>query len=513
LFKYNIGRIFTVIKLNPIFAFMHFRKLLSWLVPVIILCGIVGASTSCKKDKILTTGGQVSFSVDTLVFDTVFTQQGSATRSLKIFNKQKEKINISSIRLRRGDKSPYRLNVNGTPGKEIKDVEVAGNDSVWVFAAVTIDPTNENNPFVVDDDLIVSLNGQEFSIPIMAYGQNAYYIRDSTLLTQTWLTDKPYVIMQNALVDEGQTLTIPAGARVYVHRDSRLYVLGTLKINGTQTDSVVFQGDRLDPLVWIGDYIDIPGQWGGIYFFKQSYNNVINYAVFKNGGAPTTFPNAEKSPILGATIQVDPDTVNNGTPKLKITNSVIRSSLGYGILSFTGSVDAENCRIVECGGENIMFFEGGHYKLYDCTIGTYGSQYLSHSDNLSMAILNYYPTSQTEYRSASLTADIKNCIVYGSLENEVYFDKKDDALATISLDHSLVRSTDALPAFISQNAVKLNQDPMFVDYTKGNFHLAEGSPAINAGVTAGTIGTDLDGIIRPNPPATAPAMGCYEFKP
>jgi hypothetical protein len=361
--------------------------------------------------------------------------------------------------------------------------------------------------------LIVSLNGHEFSIPVIAYGQNAYYIRDSTLTTQTWLTDKPYVIMQNALVDEGQTLTIPAGARVYVHRDSRLYVLGTLKIEGTQTDSVVFQGDRLDPLVWIGDYIDIPGQWGGIYFFKQSYGNVINHAVFKNGGAPTNFPNADKTPVLGATIQVDPDTVNNGVPKLKITNSVIRTSLGYGILAFNSSVYAENCRIVECGGENVMFFEGGKYNLYDCTIGTYGSQYLSHTENLSMAILNYYPISQTDYRSANLTADIKNCIIYGSLENEVYFDKKNDAAATVSIGNCLLKSKDPIPAFISQNANKVNQDPLFADYSKGDFHLTEASPAVNAGVAAGTINTDLDGITRPNPPATAPAIGCYEFKP
>src|SRR5690349_14934908 len=118
---------------------MHLKKVLSWLLPVVILSGIVSLSSSCKKEKILTSGGQVSFSLDTLVFDTVFTAQGSATRSVKIYNKQKEQINISSIRLKKGDKSAYRLNVNGTPGTEIKDIDVAGNDSVWVFAAVTID--------------------------------------------------------------------------------------------------------------------------------------------------------------------------------------------------------------------------------------------------------------------------------------------------------------------------------------------------------------------------------------
>src|SRR6218665_2367931 len=94
LFKYNIGCIFTVIYLISCSAFMQFKKLLTRILPVVIVLGILLGAASCKKNKILTCGGQVSFSLDTLVFDTVFTQQGSATRSLKIFNKQKDRINI-----------------------------------------------------------------------------------------------------------------------------------------------------------------------------------------------------------------------------------------------------------------------------------------------------------------------------------------------------------------------------------------------------------------------------------
>jgi hypothetical protein len=95
----------------------------------------------------------------------------------------------------------------------------------------------------------------------------------------------------------------------------------------------------------------------------------------------------------------------------------------------------------------------------------------------------------------------------------VYFDKKNDASATVSISNCLLRSKDPIPGFISQNANKVNQDPLFADYSKGDFHVTEASPAVNAGVAAGTLNTDLDGIIRPNPPATAPAIGCYEFKP
>lgn len=482
---------------------MQLKRLRRWLVPVAALLLVIAFSTSCRKEKFLTSGGEIAFSTDTLTFDTVFTTQGSATRSIRIYNKQKEKVKLSSIRLRRGAQSPYRLNVNGEPGKEVRDVEIAGNDSLWVFAAVTIDPTNENNPFVVDDDLVVTLNGQDFSMPIMAWGQNAHYIIDSVLTTQTWLTDKPYVIVHNALVKEGNTLTIPAGVRVYMHRDSRLYVAGTLRINGTATDSVTFLGDRLDPLVWIGDYIDIPGQWGGIYFFQQSYGNVISHAVIKNGGAPTPFGNGQAQ---GASIQVDPDTVKNGVSKLTITNSIIHSSLGFGILAYNSSVRVENCRITECGGENIMFFEGGDYKLYHCTIATYGSSYLSHTENLSMAVLNYRPTGQTTYTSAPLSADIRNCIVYGSLNDEVFFDAKSNSPAAVQLNNCLLKSGEPIPAFVTGNNNKINQDPLFVDYSKVNYHLQPGSPAKGAGQNIPGITTDLEGKLRGNPPS----MGCYE---
>lgn len=484
---------------------MHIKRLFNWLLPLSLLAVVV-FTPSCRKEKFLTTGGQVSFSVDTLMFDTVFTAQGSATRNVKIFNNQKDKIKITSIRMRKGANSPYRLNVNGTAGTEIRDVEIAGNDSAWIFAAVTIDPTDENTPFVTSDELVVTLNGNEFSIPFIAYGQNAYYIVDSTLKTQTWLTDKPYVIIRNALVDQGETLTIPAGARIYVHKDSRLFVSGTLKINGTQSDSVVFQGDRLDPLVWIGDYIDIPGQWGGLYFTQESYGNEINYAVFKNGGTATKIGTTN---IGGATIQVNQDTVGGPVPKLKITNSVVRSSQGYGILAYGASIVAENCRIVECGGENVMLFEGGNYKFYDCTIGTFGSQYLSHTDNISMAILNYTPTSQTTYNSAPLNAEVKNCIVYGSLENEIVCDRKTDHPANITIQNCLLKVTDGIPGFVSAANNILNQDPLYKDFSKDDYHLKDGSPARNNGIQAGTINTDLDGKPRANPPS----IGCFEYQP
>lgn len=464
------------------------------------------AFASCKKTILLTQGGQLKFSVDTLMFDTVFTTRGSATFSVKIYNPQNEKVIISSVKMRNGENSYFRLNINGKAGTQIDEIELAGNDSIWVFAAVTIDPTDENTPFLTQDQLVATLNGKEFSIPFIAYGQNAHYIDGELLGTQTLLTDKPYCIINNAWVDAGAVLTIPAGARLYFHQQSRLFVAGTLKVNGTLESPVTFLGDRIDPKVWIGDYIDLPGQWGGLYFFSSSSNNSINYAVIKNGGASTIYPDGNDSRVLAATIQVDSGQTTSTIPKLRLTNTVIHSSAGYGIVAFQSHVYAENCRITQCGAENIMFFQGGKYRIFNSTIATEGTRFLDHSKTVTMAMLNYLPISQNEYRSAALDAEVKNCIVHGSLVNEVYFDKVNDHAAEVKIGFSMLKTNEPIPAFVATNNILLNQDPMFVDSAKTDYHLLDGSPARHAGTVVGELTKDLDGITRNNPPS----IGCYE---
>lgn len=482
------------------------QKSLSLISLTCIIILITWMFPSCKKDTYITTGGKIVFSVDTFMFDTVFTAQGSSTRELLIYNKENASVNLSSIRLQNGSKSSFYFNINGTTGYEVKDVEIGANDSLWVFLGVHIDPTDEDAPFIVEDKLIATLNGNEFVLPIIAFGQNAYYVVDSVLQTQTWKTDKPYVIVHSALVDEDQTLTLPAGVRVYMHADSRLFVMGTLKINGNKTDSVIFQGDRLDRLIYAGDYFAVPGEWGGLYFFKQSYNNEINYAIFKDGGAATKV--GEQS-TLAATIQVDEDTVRNNVPKLKITNSIIKNSQGYGIVAFKSTVNAENCLIVECGAENVALLQGGDYKFYDCTIATYGYNYLNHSESFVFAASNFLSLGPGKYQSSPLKAEIKNCIIYGSLDNEFLCSAVDDHSAEVNVSHSLIKHNEPFPDFVHHSDLIMNQSPEFKNREEWDYLLSENSPAINKGIQVGSISTDLNGVVRNNPPS----IGCYEYQP
>ncbi len=470
----------------------------------ILLCTVLLAvfATGCRKEKFLDAGGELRFSVDTLTFDTVFTSLGSFTAWVKIYNPQNQPVNISSIRLEGGDGSQFNINVNGKKGNVVQDIEIAAKDSIYVFATVNIDPTDENNPFVVQDKLIATLNGRQYTIPFIAFGQNAYYIVNETITTsQTWKTDKPYVIIKNAAIDVGVTLTIPAGCRIYVHGDSRLFVLGTLKVKGTKQDSVIFQGDRLDRKYFGNE--GYPGEWGGIYFNYTSHDNEIDYAIIKNVGGSTRLNDLSFTP---AAIQLNIDTVDDGKPQLLLTNSIIENSIGHGILAFSSTLIARNCLINTCGAQCLAVFQGGGYYLDNCTIVTYGTNKVSHIDNPVMALLNYFDQGNNTYIAGPLVVEMRNSVVWGSLETEFFAKGVEGAEFNVTLENCLVKNKDGMPAGIKATDCKVNEDPRFKDYAGWNYRPGEGSPLINAGKDIGLL-TDLDGKARD----TQPDIGCYEY--
>ncbi len=465
-------------------------------------------SSSCRKEQLLQGGGELRFSTDTLSFDTVFTSLGSATLGIKIFNPQDQKVNISSVRLAGGAASPFRLNVDGKAG-EGKDLEIAANDSIYVFATVKVDPNDANSPFIVEDRLVATLNGRDFSIPLLAYGQNAHYIRDSVLQSDTWKTDKPYVIFGYAVVDSGATLNIPHGCRIYMHQNARMFVVGTLVADGTRTDSIIFQGDRLDRSYF--GYEGYPGEWGGIYFAPRSQNNVLRHVILANCGN-----GAQGAPP--AAIQVAPDSLPGRTaPQLTLDRVTIQNSAGYGLLAFGGNVTARNCLIHSCAASALALVQGGNYELDNCTIATYGNVKISHTDNPAAVILNFFYFSQTQPPIVSqLQCTLRNCVVAGSLTNEFVADSLETAPATLNLYNCLLKAEpQKIRPWLAQSSVRYTLadgtlDPQFTDVAKMNYRPKPGSPLIDAGTTLNAPSIDLDD--KPRPSGTAPDIGCYEVQ-
>ncbi len=464
----------------------------------LLCCGLF----SCKKDATTTSNTALRFSTDTLTFDTVFTETGSFTLSFKIFNPSSSAITLSSVRMGGGAVSPFRINVDGVPGPEVTNVEIAAEDSAFVFATVRINPDTTDAPFVVEDSLLATVNGKQFRLPFMAYGQNAHYVRGELLSTQTWgaADKKPYVIISSALVNPGATLTIAPGTRVYMHADSRLIVQGKLLAEGTVKDSIIFGGDRLDRAYF--GFRGYPGEWGGLYFDSRSNGSRLRHVILQNGGNTALG-------ALPALIQVNVDSVQNGTPQLYLDKVIVQNSIGYGILSFGGSVVANNVLVHSCGANAVALLQGGEYAFSNCTFHLQGTYALRHVDQPAVVALNYFEYAQGQFFDRNLNVVFRNCIIWGTLDNELFLDKRTASAYSATLQNCLLKAKDAANynAATAQTSLLLNKDPQFVSPDKTDFHLQSASPAKAAGTPLTEL--DLQNDLDEAPRAGQWDIGCY----
>ena len=445
---------------------------------------------SCRKDSFITgPDAIVRVTVDTLKYDTVFTQTGSVTQSFKIVNENDKKLRLSSVKLMGGVSSSYSMNVDGTAAQEVTNVDIEANDSVYVFVKMNIDPTIDNLPFIIRDSIQIAYNGNKRLVQLEAWGQNAHFLRGEEIeVDEVWTNDLPYVILDYLLIAENARLTVEKGCRIYLHADAPIVVDGSLVVNGEKdsVDRVYFRGDRLDE-----PYRDFPAAWPGIYFTETSYDNVMSYAVIRNA--------YQSIGVIGPSV--------NANPKLVLNECIIDNSFDAGIIAANSSIDARNCLVSNCG-KNIVLFRGGDYNFTHCTVASISNQFIPHRDPVLQV-------SNTDgLTSFPLNASFRNCIFWGEngiVENEVVADKDDAAAFNVVFEHVLWKvQTQPSNVSIVGNPPINNENPLFdsIDVSKNfyNFRLKDNSPAIDKGVIT-TVGIDLDGNPRP---INLPDLGSYE---
>jgi len=446
---------------------------------ILFLIFIISGLFSCIKDEIITDSNAViEFSVDTVMFDTVFTSIGSTTEHLKIFNNNNKNIVISSLTLAGGNESNFRLNVNGQISNDLKDIEIPANDSIYVFVEVTVDPNGENSPMVIQDSIVFFTNGNLQDVDLVAYGQDFHLFNGEIIQTQTWKNDKPYLVYNSVLVDSVSTLTIEAGTMIHFHYRSSLLVRGTLVVNGTVDEPVYFQGDRLESF-----YDDKPGQWGGwiendeggayllggIHLLAGSKLNFINYAVIKNA-------------IKG--IQAD-TLAGYQIPTLTLLNSRIENMSYAGIFAQGTTILAANSIIANCGTYAVALMIGGSYEFYHCTIANfyrYGTR-----TTASVVLNNYFVADDVVYVRPLDNAVFSNCIIYGGRETEIeIFNTINDVPLpgnfNYLFDHCLVQvdTMDTSNEDHFRNLLK-NINPLFMSTFEYDYHLDTLSPVKDFG--------------------------------
>ncbi len=458
---------------------------------IVFIVSIVIIISSCKKDPFITSPqAALSVSADTLNFDTVFTSSGSIIQAFKIFNENNKKLQLSKVKLMGGAGSFFKLNIDGTATSEADNVSIDANDSLYVFVQVNVNPNSSNLPFIITDSILINYNGNDKFVQLQAYGQNANFLKSARLSGNFVFTKNlPYVILGGLLIDSTATLTIQPGTKIYIHADAPVIVDGTLNIQGTKDEKVIFTGDRLD-----ADYRDLPASWPGIYFRENSQNNNLKFAVIKNA-------------YQGLVAQGLSTTAN---PKLQISQCIIDNVYDAGIIGINTTIEADNTLISNCGS-NILLTYGGDYRFTHCTVASYGNIFLEHK-NPVLQVYNY-ASQDNQTITANLNAVFKNCIFWGdrgNVDNEILVDKKGAANFNVTFDHVLYKAkTDPSNAtFIT--SLK-NQDPLFDSINTSkyqfDFHFNNtNSPAVNAGVLT-SFPKDLDDKPRVN---GLPDMGCYE---
>jgi hypothetical protein len=433
--------------------------------------------SSCGKNVLLSKN-HLSFSKDTVVFDTVFTTIGSTTQQFKIYNKDSKTVNIDEIELMGGSSSKFYMNVDGIKGTKMEDITIEGGDSLFVFVEVTLDPNGTNLPLVIEDSIRFQTNGKDQFVKLAVWGQDAYF-HYKDLNEGTWPTDKPHVIYGYAAVDSAKTLDILAGTHIYMHKNAILYVYkSTLNIQGTLGNEVIIEGDRLEQ-----DYQNVSGQFYGIYF-QQARPCTIDYAIIKNGTSGVHL--------------YDEDPTNSGYT-LTMTNTIIKNQARYGVFIFAGAkVKAENCIIAKNGTHALFVLQGGDFNFNHCDLLGYGS-----STNPAVGISNYY----TDYKAGQTNVSsinegkLYNCVVTGNLNTEFAMDTIQMSGVVLNFDvkNTLLRSEEIYTDSFYDASVIWNGTPAFTNPNEFDFTFGSTSELGGNGVTT-TVVTDILGNPRNNPP-------------
>ena len=400
---------------------------------------------ACKKDVLINdSASTITFSADTITFDTIITTLGSITRIFKVYNPHNSEINISSIYLAGGSSSDFRLNIDGVKATEVKNIRIPKKDSLFIFVEVTLDPVNQNLPLIVKDSVVFITNGKEQDVKLIAFGQDVHLIDGEIIETETWINDKPYFIYNSMGVDSNSILTIEEGVRVYLHNRSSIIVWGQINVKGTLENPVIFEGSRFDQ-----GHRRSAGRWSSIILLPGSTGNKIENAVIKN---PTTG------------IQVGHYFYDGITPELIIKNTIIQNSVAFGIIALNADIRAYNTIITDCGISAVALTMGGRYNFYHCTISNHGAydgikNEYKDREGPSVIITNYfdYVTADSTYNTITkynthdlIEANFINSVITGERysESEIVVKEyeKEKFGFNFKFDHCIIKKVmDSVP--------------------------------------------------------------------
>jgi len=319
---------------------------------------IMTACVACSDDDSFSAspGLRLDFSADTLRLDTVFSRTPSSTYSFWVHNHNDDGLRIERVRLKRGNQTGYRVNVDGiyldnANGSQASGLEIRRNDSLLVFVELTAEPTRQLEPQLVEDDLLFTLeSGLEQKVNLRAWAWDAVKLYSPVIVADSVIeSEVPYVIYGDMEVRAGARLTL-RNTTLYFHNGAGLEVYGSL-----EAENATLRGDRLDRMFSYLPYDRVCGQWKGVRLHESSNGNHLKNTEIRNT-------------MQGIVCDASPLDVTQY--RLLMQQCVVHNCQGDGVKATGANIRLEDCQLTNTEGD-CLSIDGGQAELSFCTLAQF----------------------------------------------------------------------------------------------------------------------------------------------
>ncbi|MCQ2342831.1 MAG: right-handed parallel beta-helix repeat-containing protein [Paludibacteraceae bacterium] len=481
-----------------------------------ILLLLVPVFISCREQRL--TGdesAQLTFSDDTVSFDTIFTSFGSSTRRVIIYNDNPNAVCIERVWWQRGQH--FFANIDGENNPEMwQDIRINGGDSIFLFLRAQIDPYQTGNHPIETDTLCFDVNGHRQVLPVQAYGMDVKLIRSDSL-SHTYpkglrlTADKPYLIYDTLYIYG--PLIIDPGATLYMHQTASIVAFYSVTAQGTEEAPIRIMGDRTDWLFPQVPYRVASGQWGGVYLLRID-------SVCADAAVQYNLSNIQLLSGEDGLYAFSDNSERRG--QLTMHNARIHNMSDCGIILENADATITNTEISNCAAYGLLI-DGGKHEIDHTSIANYfGYPYTTiNIHNVTRQdVAGVYILAQDTDRAPSQTS-LHNCIITGAHSPALVIDSIPETGYTGEVTGCYLRADSIKQSWARHNTYAQSKDTVFNniyylyhEYNYYDFHLYKSSPARGIGMPLDSLPesvralleTDLD---RHSRDRIHPDAGCY----
>ena len=378
---------------------------------IILVLLVVFSWASCSDDDSFSSSAdmRLTFSIDSVTVDTIFSRVSSSTRTFWVYNKGKSGIRCQNVRLAKGNQTGFRVNVDGTFLNPVgRNFEVRKGDSLRVFVEITSYDTHSLDPKLVEDNLMLTLeSGTVQKVNLRTYSWDAEKVTNLEVNEDMTIeSEKPLVIYGDGIhIAKDATLTL-RNTQLFFHSAAGILVEGRLV-----ADNCLLRGDRLDHMFDNLPYDRVSGQWLGIDILCNATGCWLTNTEVRNAW----------------------DGIWADSTQVVLTNSVIHNCRGYALNAHDSNVVLDYVQLSNAE-RDCLLLQGCEAVVDHCTLAQFYPLVGGRG-----AALHYGPTKR------DMTLNCRNTLVTGYEDNVVLSDKSDkDSFGVLSylFENCLLRTPE-----------------------------------------------------------------------